>query len=160
MACFGASVPNEAEELGATGSRSRVVAEQCNEAVGGAFDRCDPMQAVSPGEEHECPWRHRYRGDVLGTAAVEGRRHVGVVLVVGGPEHRHAFEVSAALARLQCNRHHEVGLVEVPRQLVVVPHDRNVHGAERIVVAKQLPCAERECDEIEQCVPLVEGAQR
>ena len=97
---------------------------------------------------------------MLGTAAVEDRRHVGVTLVVGGSEHRHALEVSAALARLQRNRHHEVGLVEVPCQRVVVPHDRNVHGAEWIVVAKQLPCAERRCDEIEQCVPLVEGAQR
>lgn len=138
----------------------RVVAEECDDAVGCALDRCDAMQAVSPREEHERPWRHRDGGDAIRLGSVEGRGHVGVALVVCGPEHRHTLEVSAAPTRLQRDRHNEVGLVEVPREFVIVPHDRNVHCAERIVVAKQLACAERRCDESEQYVPLVEDAQR
>ena len=86
--------------------------------------------------------------------------HGVVALVARAADHGHALEVAAALARLDRERDHEVGLVEVPGQLVAVAHHREVQRAERVGVAEETLAPEQHAHEFEQRIPLVERAQQ
>jgi hypothetical protein len=100
----------------------------------------------------------------------DGRRCVGVAgetagddvvpLVVGRAGERRALELTADLGALERDGHHEVGLVEVPREFVAVVHRGDVQGAERIGVPVQHLAVERAPDELEEHIPLVQRAQR
>ena len=98
-------------------------------------DHRDAVQAMTAGEEHQGPRRHRNRRRPVSPVPGDGRSHVHVALVVRGAEHRNALEVAAGLTRLQCDGHHEIRLIEMPRQLVSGAHHRDVYCAEVVVVA-------------------------
>ncbi len=93
------------------------------------------------------------------TVAREDCGDVGVLLFVGGTQHRCTLEVAAAHARLQRNGDDEVGLVEVPRQLIAIGHGRNVESAEVVVVPIQLFLTQREGDEPQEPIPFIERSQ-
>ena len=82
------------------------------------------------------------------------------MLVVGGSDLRRDFEVATLVGVLDRERHHEVGLVEVPLELIAVGHDREVQRAERIGVGKDLVEAEDRGDEPRELGPLVEATDR
>ncbi len=83
-----------------------------------------------------------------------------VVLVGRGANARAHLEVTAIVTVFDRERDHEVGLVEVPLQLVAVAHHREVQCAERIGVGVHRVEAEQRRDEAGQLGPLVEPADR
>ena len=86
--------------------------------------------------------------------------HVVVVLVVGGANLRRDFEVAAGVGVLDRERHDEVGLVEVPLELIAVGHHREVERTERVGVREDLVEAEDRGDEARELGPLVQPADR
>ena len=97
-------------------------------------------------------------GSVTTSSRVAGEdaRDVVVVLVVGGADLRRDLEVAAGVGVLHRERHDEVGLVEVPLQLVAVAHHREVQRAERVGVRIDHVELEDRGDEARQPVPLVQ----
>src|SRR6478736_2584040 len=149
-------VADQAQQLGAAGTRLGVVREQRDEARCRSGDRGDAVEAATTLEEHQCAWFHRDRGDPLRRATLEDRGDLVVALVGRGARLVRALEVAAALGGAQRDGHHEVGLVEMPGELVGVGHRRDIERAECVVVPVQAVLAERERDERHQRVPLVE----
>src|SRR4051812_27319477 len=137
-------VADQAQQLGAAGARRGVVREQRDEARRRSGDRSDAVEATTALEEHQCARFHRDRGDPLRRATLEDRGDVVVALVGRGTRLVHTLEVAAVLGGAQRDRHHEVGLVEMPRELVGVGHRRDVEGTERVVVPVEALLAERE----------------
>ena len=128
-------------------------------AQAGPRDRAHAVDRVAALEDEQRARRHRQRDD-----AVVGRRraraHVVVVLVVAAADPRHDVEVAAVLGRLDREGDDEVGLVEVPLQLVALAHDREVERPTRVRVAVERPAVEHRLEEREQRVGLVEPSQR
>ena len=111
------------------------------------------MHRVAPREHEQRSRRHRQHRERIAVAG-EHAGDVVVALVVGGADERRDLEVAALVGVLQRERHDEVGLVEVPLQLVAVAHHREVERAERVGVGIDRVEPEDRGDERPQLLPL------
>jgi hypothetical protein len=92
--------------------------------------------------------------------AVEHAGDVVVALVLCAADQRRVLEIAALGRVAQRDRDHEIGLVEVPAQLVAGAHGGQVERAERIGVAIQPRLAQRRRHELHQALPLEELTER
>ena len=116
--------------------------------------RCSECPSL---EDEQCPRSHGQGHDRRVT--VQDPRHLGIALVVAVPDPRCHLEVAAGCGRLDGQGDHEIGLVEMPLQLVPFTHHRQVEGTERISVAVERSAVEDDGDEAEKGVALVDAAQ-
>jgi hypothetical protein len=125
----------------------------------GTDDGADPVQRMPALEDEKGPRGH---GQGHHRAPVPGQDpgHRAVALVVGRPDPGGHLEVPAPLGRLDGQGDDEVGLVEVPLELVTLGHHGQVEGPERVGVAVERSPVEDGGDEAEEAVGFVEPPQR
>ena len=110
-------------------------------------------------EEGEGAGGSGHRADLVARAGQEGP-DAFVVAIVGGAQHRCELESAARQWCLEHQRHDEVGVVEVPAELVSGQVVHVVQGAEGIVGAVERVDLESRADEAQELVGFVEEAHR
>ena len=120
--------------------------------------RADPMEGVPPFEHEQRSWRHRQCHAPRSAAGKDGGDIV-IAFVVLGPNSRMDLEVAARIRCLDGNRHDEVGLVEMPLELLALAHHSQVEGTERIGVAMEWSAIHHCLNQVTEGLPLVELAQ-
>src|SRR5512134_789765 len=112
-----AAITRESQQLGAGRTRLGVVGQEGDVAQYIASDRADAMDGVATFEDEQRPRAHGQSTDAFAPASQELAYGL-VVFVVRRANQRRELEVSPCGGTLQRQRDDEVGLIEVPLQLI------------------------------------------
>src|SRR5215831_14710994 len=114
----------------------------------------DRVPAFEQGERAGC----QVESHGVGAVAFEEALDASEVRLDRAPNVGHVLEDATPNAALEHERYNEIRLVKVPEQFVVIHHDGEIEGTQRIGIAPELRFAQRDLEKREQALPFVEPA--